>query len=42
MKKMKWASAALTGILAVLSLTTILPFLWMLASSFKTNRRSAR
>jgi len=38
MKKMKWASAALTGILAVLSLTTILPFLWMLASSFKTNR----
>jgi len=38
MKKSKTASIALNSVLLVCSLATILPFLWMLASSLKTNR----
>ena len=37
MTKKKTASAALNLILLLFSLATILPFLWMLSSSFKTN-----
>jgi len=38
MKRSKTASIVLNGVLLVCSLATILPFLWMLASSLKTNR----
>ena len=37
MSKEQWKSIALNAVLLVFSAVTILPFLWMLASSFKTN-----
>lgn len=37
MKKQRLASLALNGFLLVCSVVTILPFLWMLSSSFKSN-----
>ena len=38
MKKIKYSSIAFNGVLLLCSLITVLPFLWMLASSLKTNR----
>ena len=38
MKRSNLASAVLHGLLLACSLVTVLPFLWMLASSLKTNR----
>ena len=37
MSKEQWKSIGLNAVLLVFSAVTILPFLWMLASSFKTN-----
>ena len=37
MKSEKWKALVLNVLLLVFSVVTILPFLWMLSSSFKTN-----